>query len=103
MTVSSATHEVALREAVVLATQRGYEPAHVTSRYVRLRDSAGHDHYLYVRVNAAPSSQRVAQLIRAHRSSLSRGQGTVILFVIDDAPYAYQLKRQPRLQVWALQ
>jgi hypothetical protein len=103
ITASSATHQVALREAVVLALSRGYHPATVTSRYVRMQDQGGHDHYVYIRVNSQPSTQRVSQLIRAHRAGLRRGKGTVILVVLDAAPYRHQCVRQPRLQVWELQ
>lgn len=101
VTPRTATAQVALRDAIQMALARHYRVIDVASRYVRLEDSQGREHVLYVRVDGLPATARVAQLIRDHRATLQRSRGTLILYTLDASFYARQVAHRHDLQVWA--
>ncbi|GGR12838.1 hypothetical protein [Deinococcus ruber] len=101
LTLSSATDQVALREAVQIALARGYVVFEVSSRAVRLKDAAQREHLLYVRVSRGlPSPATVRLLIKAHASTFRRSGGTLILYTLQQEKYARQLSARRDLQVW---
>lgn len=101
LTASTATEHVALREAALLGVTKGYAVTDVASRYLRLTDTKGREHLLYVCVSrGAPLPVTVAELIRSHRQTLRRSGGTLILYTLDPARYRTQLKYRSDLQVW---
>ncbi|MXV19211.1 hypothetical protein [Deinococcus xianganensis] len=104
LAASTATDEVALREATLMAVARGYTVTLVGSRSLRLNDQDGREHVLYIRVSSGPPSTKwVATLIRRHRSTLRLHSSTLILVVTRPENYARQVQYQRHLQVWALQ
>ncbi|GGS03030.1 hypothetical protein [Deinococcus sedimenti] len=104
ISASTATDEVALREATLMAVARGYTVALVGSRSLRLNDQAGREHVLYIRVSSGPPSTAwVKTLIRRHRSTLRLHSSTLILVVTRPENYDRQVQYQRHLQVWALQ
>lgn len=99
-----ATEQIALREAVVLALRRGYTVLDVGVRYLEVRNALGRRCLLYVRVaGGPPSGAAVALLMKTHRISLRREQGSLILVVLDAKMYARQQRYHPRLMVWSLE
>jgi hypothetical protein len=100
----TATEQVALKEAVKIALDRGYTVLSITARHVlRLKDAQGGEHVMYVRVaSGVPPATTIAALIRRHRPSLRAGKGQLILVTLYPERYARQATRQPLLAVWAL-
>lgn len=104
LSAQGATAQAALRLAVLEVLRRGYRIDYVSGRYLRVLDPQQKEHVLVVRLaQGPPKSSTVAQLIRAHRSTLQRTRGHLILVVQHPAQYRYQMTRQPLLEVWGLE
>ena len=99
LSCATVTDQLAAREAYALAQARGYKAVHVSRSYLRLRDSAGREHLLYVRVSLGlPTVTAIRSLLKKHAPSLRRTGGTVIFYVLSSPDY--QGRFGHALQFW---
>lgn len=93
--------DIALRDALQRAGERGYRLESNPGLYQRLLDAQGREHVLYVRVaGGSPTPKTVAGYFRLHRATLRKPGTGLILLTLPDRDYTAQLWRRANFQVW---
>lgn len=98
LSCATVTDQLAAHEAYALAKARGYQPVFVSRNYLRLSDTEGREHLLYVRISSGlPSSATIRTLLKKHAPSLRRTGGSLIFYVLRDPNYKGRAKA---IQFW---